>query len=196
MARKKKNETKVVETPNQSVDQSTVSPTPLTIGQIVEHEKRYDEIEKIVFEDGNYVHIYKKFNPTKIEKAILDYGKFTDDLSKNKVILENEKSSKMYILHVVLEFSTLGDSVPNDFNAKVQAFNYLTESNYVNKIVESFDKDEFQKAIDAFINMFQKIIVEMNENPKFKKQVEEKIKELAKEENNDIENNEVDIDGI
>ncbi|WP_243356908.1 hypothetical protein [Bacillus litorisediminis] len=136
----------------------------LNLNKIKSENSKYEEKTKIDFEDGTYLHIYKHFSNSKIKQVFDNFAKVAEEAKVKNFEKELNSFNWMDLLtcFIIEGFTDLEFSKAS--KAKLKEFKILMETDYYNKIVESFEQKELEKfmvKVAESIKLYQTLQNEM-----------------------------------
>jgi hypothetical protein len=110
----------------------------LTLKDLKNENKIYDQKKKVTLSDEYYVNIYPYFSPIKISEYINET--LTDPQRAKEAGIDFDKISleDWSLFNIIYKFTDLG--IPNEIDKKVKAFTDIANSKYWEKIISSFWK--------------------------------------------------------
>lgn len=144
----------------------------LTLDDIVRESEKYEELEKITFDDGRHTFIYKYFSPTRIDSALENFGNFIQTYTGKFGSPTESKTMDYLNLHVLLHMSKLTKNLDHTFEEKIDIFDKILDSEIAEKVMDSFDKKEIEK---VYIRSFKKL-EQYQEIGKGNKELQEKFR--------------------
>lgn len=123
----------------------------LTLIDIKNENKIYDQKEKVILSDEFYVNIYPNFSPIKISELIREI--LTDPQRAKDAGIDFDKINitDWGLFNLIYKFADL--NIPSDIQKKVQAFNEIMNSDYWTKIIEAFPEESINKFKEALDNI-------------------------------------------
>jgi hypothetical protein len=145
----------------------------ITLADIKNQNKVYEQKQKVELSDGNYLFIYPNFSPTKMAELIKEVVT-EPQLAKDKGIdFDKINTGDWYLFNIICKFSDL--VIPSNIEKKVQAFKELIDWEYFGALIDSFPKESIKKLDEAFTRFKENFEILMKENGLV---TEEKLDEL------------------
>lgn len=122
----------------------------LTLTDIKNETKVYEEKQKVELSDGVFVNIYPNFSPTKISEYIREI--VTDPIRAKEVGIDFDgiALSDWSMFNVICKFTDLG--IPTDIEKKVDVFLMFADSKRFWEILSSFPAESIAKLTEAANN--------------------------------------------
>lgn len=135
----------------------------LTLKDIKNENKKFDEKKKVMLSEEYYINIYPNFSPVKISEHIKEIVTDKEQAEKEGINFDEIPTYDWYLFKIVYKFTDL--PIPNDIKSKVEAFNCIVKSKLFGKIIEAFPKESLQELDQAFLNFNEnlKLIIKQNE---------------------------------
>jgi hypothetical protein len=133
----------------------------LTLTDIKNENKIYDQKKKVTLSDEYYVYVYPNFSPIKISELIREVLTDPQRAKDADINFDEINMADWGLFNIIYKFTDLG--IPNDIKKKVQAFTEIMNSEYWGKIIESFPQESIQKITDSlnrFSENFESIVKE------------------------------------
>jgi len=163
----------------------TVDSNKLTLGDILQDNNKYEVLNKVTFDNGFYTEIYAYFRPSTIDSLLESFASFLTDYEKTLGKFNENKIVDYLNLHILIYFSTLVNELPYTIEEKVSVFKQILDSEYAEKIFESFNREEVRKVFDR---MWKKLDA-YKEALKANSEMREKLKQYVRE--SDLENKQI-----
>ncbi|MCY9594031.1 hypothetical protein PC41400_08075 [Paenibacillus chitinolyticus] len=151
----------------------------LTLEQVTVQDEQYDNLKKVVFDDGAYTEVYEKFRPSRIETMIEQLANFLEEYEKHQGKIEDDSTiAKFLYLHVVVHFSTIVSEMPSEFSTKLDLFTKLADNVYVRKLEIHFDKSEVEKVYEMIFKRLDDYQNLIEQNTELSKKMSERVDKL------------------
>lgn len=117
----------------------------LMLGHMISEDEKYNKLKKVTFSNGLFTEVYRSFRPSKIDAMLLDFTQFKDEYDKTQGEMSEVDILSYLSLFVVLHFSTIVGDLPETFEERLDVFGKILDSEYGERIAESFDQKELMK---------------------------------------------------
>ena len=133
----------------------------LTLTDIKNENKIYDQKKKVVLSDEYFINIYPNFSPIKIAELIRETLSDPQKAKDAGIDFDQISIADWGLFNIIYKFTDLG--IPSDIKKKVQAFIEIMNTEYWAKIIESFPEESINKikeSLDRFSANFEKLTQE------------------------------------
>lgn len=127
-----------------------MSEKQLTFSQVKKDNKKYQEKERIEFNDGEfYLDIYQNFEPRKVQAMLKEIGETFTFAKENNIEIPSEITYDIVNCFIIKNFTSIPS--PKDTNKLIQGFIDLINSDYYIQIMQAFSQDSLQKVFDKIL---------------------------------------------
>jgi hypothetical protein len=143
--------------------------------------QKYKEKKQVLFDDGKTkVDVDVVFRPSKINEVIADLIKLIQAKVEKEEAPNGETIMAVVLSLIVKHFSSIDVKGANTFNDYLEMYMIMNDNGYLSPILQAFDPQELQKAIDEVNKNLEKWTIELN------KIIDEiKAKQIQEEVDND-----------
>jgi hypothetical protein len=142
--------------------------------------QKYKEKKQVLFDDGKTkVDVDVVFRPSKINEVIADLIKLIQEKVEKEEAPNGEAIMAVVLSLIVKHFSSIDVKGANTFNDYLEMYMIMSDNGYLSPILQAFDPQELQKAIDEVNKNLERWTVELNK-------IIDEIK--AKQEQKEVEN--------
>jgi hypothetical protein len=130
----------------------------LTLKDLKNENKIYDQKKKVTLSDEYYVNIYTHFSPIKIAELIRETLTDPQKAIESGINFDNISIPDWGLFNIIYKFTDLG--IPSDIKSKVAAYIEIMNSEYWTKIIESFPEESINKikeSLDRFSANFEQL---------------------------------------
>jgi hypothetical protein len=143
--------------------------------------QKYKEKKQVLFDDGKTkVDVDVVFRPSKINEVISDLLKLIQEKVEKEEAPNGETIMVVVLSLIVKHFSSIDVKGANTFNDYLEMYMIMNDNGYLSPILQAFDPQELQKAIDEVNKNLEKWTIELNK-------IIDEIK--AKQGQEEVENN-------
>jgi hypothetical protein len=142
--------------------------------------QKYKEKKQVLFDDGKTkVDVDVVFRPSKINEVIADLIKLIQAKVEKEEAPNGETIMAVVLSLIVKHFSSIDVKGANTFDDYLEMHIIMNDNGYLSPILQAFDPQELQKAIDEVNKNLERWTVELNK-------IIDEIK--AKQEQKEVEN--------
>ncbi|OPH47568.1 hypothetical protein BC351_10265 [Paenibacillus ferrarius] len=121
-----------------------------------DHTKIFNEKTKITLSNGDYLHIYKEFKTTSIQKLVVDYMEIIEELKKRQIGFKTFKDMTFVYYMLLLKHFTDLNNIPTDIEKMIIICEELINLDLLEQIMQAFPEDQLKK--------IKKLLDKANEN--------------------------------
>lgn len=140
--------------------------------------------KKVRIELGDYfVDVDEIFSDRKVANVFNTLAKNSQYAQENNIDFEAVNIFDWIMFYTIKEFTSLGETIPEDLEGQIDVFNVLTDLGYYKQIAEGINRDELQKVFNRIQEINDLIEESMKTSDKFKAELDKlDLKVLNKEE--------------
>jgi hypothetical protein len=158
----------------------------LNTNLLVKDAKGFDTLRTVELGEV-YTEIYENFSNERIDDCLDDFGKFISEYGQRKKA--SEKKIQDYMgLFIIKWFSTALDIQKNSFEENIVLFDQLLKSDYIEQIIDSFDKNDLAKVMERMQKKLELVVEVAKKNKEVRQQIRERIEGSELENKDEIMN--------
>lgn len=121
-----------------------------------QNTEKYKNKKRVHFDDGLYIDVDTVFQPVKIENVINEFGEILQEVGGAGKSIDIG-ASLVIIATLLIKHMTSLETEAADYNGILELAGELKNGEYFDKIIESFDEVEREKAFEKIASTLEKL---------------------------------------
>lgn len=166
-----------------------MSKKSLTISQMKENNKKYDEYIEVDVNDEFVLEVKKTWSDIDVAKVVVE---FATTYQKMAGVMQGfDKVADLYLsILVIKKFTKLGDEIPDDFQGQLNSIEEIAKDNLLADIVNALPFEEMKKVeeqMTKLVGILNGSVEEFEKEIKNTKLKNEEVKEVMLERDDENE---------